>query len=146
MKGMLTALMIALTPLAALAESLFPQEGRYEGQAQWISSDGSKGEYGVAIEVAGNTLNSRYEIPGVENKQLSVTAQSDNKGFFELEMQGAEVGWGYCLQVQCHYVIGGGEFQVEETLTFVGDSLFRIGSKGVGSNRIAWSESLSRVK
>lgn len=51
---------------------------------------------------------------------------------------------GYCYEVQCMYSAGEGQAKVDETLTFVENMLYKIGSKLVpGIGKIAWVEAPS---
>lgn len=116
-------------------------DGSYVGNGQWRDTTAESGEYAVSTTVKNGILSSRYSFDGsTENWEFTVLPGQN--GTFKVLVKGEEVGDGYCFQVQCHYQIYTGG--LEETLTFDGDRLYKVGSKVHAGVRIFWQESLSR--
>ena len=68
-----------------------------------------------------------------------------SNGFFNVASgdEGNLSGAGYCMDVQCHYEISSSK--LEETITFVGDKMYKLGSKMDHGKVVAWQEALTLV-
>ena len=138
MKTML--LVVAMVSAPAMASAI--QDGAYKGSAQWKSSTQGAGTYEVTTTITGETLNSTYVFDG-QTKTWNFTAKVNANSTFDVISDGQKVGDGYCLDVQCHYSAFNGN--LEETLTFYGDNLYKLGSKSEDGAKIMWQEQLSKT-
>lgn len=123
-----------------------PETGSYQGSAQWMGMSGSQGQYEVSVTIKDHSIESHYQYDG-QSYTLKLDLGFDKHGFFKVMIDGMEVGSGYCAGIQCHYsleTLAPGAQEVEETLTFVENRLYRIGSKGTGEGKVAWNEALER--
>lgn len=116
--------------------------GNYAGRGEWRDDAGHSGFYAVETNVLASRLESTYQFSsGEERFNLKLTP--DGEVFFKTLSDDGEQGLMYCLDVQCHMTSRQGLF--EETLSFVDDHLYKIGSKKTNDGRtIVWQESLSR--
>jgi hypothetical protein len=116
-------------------------DGAYLGKGQWRDSTAESGEYVVSTRVKNGIFSSRYSFNGAtENWEFTILPGQNST--FKVLVKGVEVGDGYCFQVQCHYQIYTGS--LEETLTFEGDRLYKVGSKVLGGVRVFWQETLNK--
>jgi hypothetical protein len=128
---------------AAATAGILP-EGKFHGEGLWKSSK-EKGTYEVSIAIEGNTVSSAYQLPDGSIKKWSFTMADTANGLFKVTSQGVEIGEGYCLdQAQvCHYTVSVGPLTLEETVTYMDQTLYRFGSKDEGRGLIAWQEKLN---
>lgn len=132
--------------LAAKGEPTRPaaiQEGEYRGQGQWKNQQGQDGKYLVTTTVEGAQIRSSYQYEGGQ-KFWEFEISGMNSGTFDIYSEGLKVGEGYCYDVQCHYSAFNGA--LEETLTFVRGSLYKLGSKDSREGKIIWQEELRLKK
>ena len=140
MKAMHTMMLMALLSTPAFAASPI-QNGAYKGAAQWKSSAAQSGTYNVTTTIADGTVTSSYAWDNGQTQTWTFSASPDANGVFEVVSGGQKVGEGYCFDVQCHYTAFNGN--LEETLTFYGNALYKLGSKRVNGTTIIWQEQLS---
>lgn len=140
MKSILTALLFIGS--YAMAMTTLP-EGSYQGQGRWADGKGQTGGYELEVTVRSDVVSSAYDFDG-QAKTFAFEAKLDANGQFDVLVGGQKMGSGYCKSVQCHYSISFGETDMEETLTFYQDHLYRLGSKRENGKAITWEESMSK--
>lgn len=129
---------LALIAGSAMAMTSLP-DGSYNGKGFWKDQDGKTGTYTVQTQIKSNVITNTYDYNG-QSKSFTMEAPLDQNGFFPVKMNGASVGDGYCMDVQCHYSVSAD--QLEETDTFYQGHLYRLGSKVVAGKKIVWEEAL----
>jgi hypothetical protein len=135
MKSIILLATALAAPVAFGGPSL--PEGKFSGQGLWQDQAGGSGSYTAetSIDAGGACTHYQWQDGATE---FCVAANLSSEGFFALEN-----GWGYCLGQQCHYELSLGDVQIEETLTFAGDILGKVGSKKMGNGlRLGWREEL----
>jgi hypothetical protein len=119
--------------------------GEFKGHGLWKSATAT-GKYEITTKVGNNSIAASYSLPDGTTKDWNFDMEPTTNGFFKVKVFGTEVGKGYCLEKAevCHYEITVGKLVLEETLTVLGDKLYRFGSKDEGAGRIMWQESLDK--
>ncbi len=126
----------------ALAMTEFPA-GNYHGKGHAVHQNGVEERYLVESKVTGNSIQTTYHVNG-ETLNYALQASFEKNGFFDVKMDGAKVGSGYCMSVWCHYSIRIGDFSLEETLTFFQEHLYRLGQKTIDGKIISWEDDTER--
>lgn len=136
---------LVLTSLVATNVYAELPDGDFKGDGLWKSA-GDQGTYEVTTSINGNIVAGSYTLSNGTQKEWKFEMEQTTNGFFKVKAYGTEVGKGYCLEKAevCHYEIAVGKLILEETLTSLGDKLYRFGSKNEGSERIMWQESLDK--
>jgi hypothetical protein len=142
-KSIATALV--LTVLSGVASAGVLSDGSYEGKGLW-KSPSARGNYDVATVVKGDSIQARYTFGNGLTRSWNLKMIAQEKGFFTVETEGKTIGHGYCLESSqvCHYEVKFDKLTLEETLTNIGDKLYRFGSKDDGQGRIVWQEMYDR--
>ncbi len=128
-------------------------EGTYQGNGRWSNRAGQKGNYEITSSIKAGVVSSTYNFDG-QTVTYEFQVKPGVNGEFEVFVGGKTAGRGYCKSVQCHYIVGINTTQIEETLTFVNDQFYRLGSKhpvmlgllsGGTSDLTTWEESMKRL-
>ncbi len=144
MKKLVVIASLLMSCLAA-AETVTLADGKYSGKGWWKDGDGNKGEYTVEVTIANHQITSKYAYAS-KNEEFSFKADIDENGFFEVKNGDEVIGEGYCMGPQCHYEIADDDVELEETMTFYNDHLYRVGSKSLEDDDYVWVEVLDEVK
>lgn len=129
--------------MAAQANAATFPEGKYIGKALW-KTETTQGAYNVKTTFVGETVSSNYTLEGGKQMEWKFEMQPTSNGFFNVVVNGTDVGSGYCLDkvLVCHYEANLGSLKLEETMTVEGGKLYKFGSKEIGTDRVVWQEEL----
>jgi hypothetical protein len=127
-------------------------DGDYTGGGWWKSSDGTKGKFELTTnlkkEKDGMTVKESVVIhmPDKTEKKMEdeITIKNGKDGFFEVHKKGTKIGTGYCGIKQCHYEGEEGGDAFEETVTFHGGKIYKLGSHAMKDVTIAYQGSLTK--
>jgi hypothetical protein len=133
------ALAFALCTAATAAATPVVPNGTFKGKGHWLAPNGANGDYSVQVTVQDGKISNVYDFNG-QVKNFEMSANLDSSAFFSVQVAGKDSGTGYCQSVQCHYSFS--TVQQEETLTFYGGKLYRLGSKDVNGLKVSWEEVL----
>ena len=139
MKSLVTFVALMFT-VSASAMTAFPA-GEYSGTGTWKYMDGTTGTYEVTMKVEKDQISSTYQF-GDAVLEYTMRAVFNQNGFFSLNDTDTVVGNGYCYSVWCHFDVPSDG--IEETVVFIGDEAYRLGSKKKGSKHVVWNEDLKK--
>jgi hypothetical protein len=144
--GLLSILAFASTASAFKAG----HKGHWEGGGYWRAADGTqgkwtstskvkmgKGSFTVKEETTIHTPDGKTQVMNEER-----TSTFGKNGFMTITKNGKDHGTGYCGFKQCHMEGTGWE----ETVTFHGGKIFRIGSHTENGHQIMWQGKMEQVK
>jgi hypothetical protein len=114
-----------------------------QGAGAWKHTAGPKGDYTVEMTIKDNHVHSVYQWKD-GGETFDFVAEFKKNGFFTVNSEGHAIGEGYCGDVQCHFNVRVGAFELQETLTFQDGKVYRLGSKTVDGGKIMWQEALKR--
>jgi hypothetical protein len=128
------------------------RQGGYVGGGVWKTPTGETGRYESKVKVAKTKDGVRFEeqlvihLPNNQKKtdQYTFTVEPRKNGFFAAMVDRKEVGSGYCFRNQCHIEMSHEQGKSEETYTFSGRRVYRVGSETKGQYSVAWQGSMHR--
>jgi hypothetical protein len=124
-------------------------DGTYKGDGLW-NSPLKQGSYKTETKISGEQLDtthieSTYLLEDGTTKTWAFEVVPSNGNFFKVEVDGKEVGQGYCLSraTVCHYEVSVGNMELEETISYEVGKLYRFGSKVENDRKVMWQEKMN---
>ncbi len=135
-------LCLIIASVASIASAQLPN-GTFRGTGKMTTKLGIGTSYNSELIIADNVLTANYEYLG---KKYAYKAKAifNKSGFLTLNDGRKQIGSGYCMENLCHFDIT--SEKAEESLTFLGDTVYRIGSKDYPVAKLIFSEKLTRVR
>ena len=131
-------LLACVVGYTASAMSSLPN-GTYEGKGVWRTEKGQKGEYTMKVTFKDNHMEEMLMVDG-KTFEVKADAKFDGNDFFVVSIAGAPSSRGYCGSVWCH--AEGKDF--EETMAFVENHLYQLGSKTADGVKLVWEGDLEK--
>jgi len=123
----------------------FPNKN-FTSEGYWKDQKGNTGKYMAELKLQDNKFNMKLVFEDGEAVEKAGEIKFSENGFLQVLEDRKAVGHGYCGSIWCHITTQDPEIGLmEETMVFVDNQIFHLGSATYNGVKFFWEDALTRV-